>query len=190
MHGPLVSPNIQINAYACQLRCQKTFKCRYFSYMEHSGHCHLSDIFASKIHDTTAVSGPKYCTAHPVPGTFLHYSGSSMLLWFYHVFSRYYMFSKSSVDIFLAGRTWQCTTGIGGIRGNPGPGVEGVFRLTFEQCKARFAGSGHNFVYRQRSLHCQKMNHYIPGITDGNNDWQSCTQDQSQSTYASSNIVV
>ena len=91
---------------------------------------------------------------------------------------------------FFVGRTWQCTTGIGGIRGNPGPGVEGVFRLTFDQCKARFAGSGHNFVYHQRSLHCQKMNHYIPGITDGNHDWQSCTQDQSQSTYASSIIVV
>ena len=106
------------------------------------------------------------------------------------VFSRYYMFSKSSLDIFLVVRTWQCTTGIGGIRGNPGPGVEGVFRLTFEQCKARFSGSGHNFVYHQRSLHCQKMNHYIPGITDGNTDWRSCTQDQSQSTYASSNIVV
>ena len=99
-------------------------------------------------------------------------------------------FSKSSLDIFLVGRPWQCTTGIGGIRGNPGPGVEGVFRLTFDQCKARFAGSGHNFVYHQRSLHCQKMNHYIPGITDGNNDWQSCTQDQSQGTYAISNIVV
>ena len=109
---------------------------------------------------------------------------------FYHAFSRYYLFSKSSLDIFLVDRTWQCAPGIGGIRGNPGPGVEGVFRLTFEQCKARFSGSGHNFVYHQRSLHCQKMNHYIPGITDGNTDWRSCTQDQSQSTYASSNIVV
>ena len=185
------------NAEACQLRCQRTLKCAYFSYLKpdmfFAGTCHLSDIFASKIHDTTAVSGPKHCTALPVPGTLLQYSEQSMLVCFileYHAFSRYYLFSKSSLDIFLVDRTWQCAPGIGGIRGNPGPGVEGVFRLTFEQCKARFSGSGHNFVYHQRSLHCQKMNHYIPGITDGNTDWRSCTQDQSQSTYASSNIVV
>ena len=97
------------------------------------------------------------------------------------------MSSKPTLDICLVVTTWQCTTGIGGNPGIPGPGIGDVFRLTFEQCKARFAGYGNDFAYHQGSFHCQRIKDYIPGITNRNTDWQSCTQ--SQSTYASRNIV-
>ena len=98
------------------------------------------------------------------------------------------MSSKPTLDICLVVTTWQCTTGIGGNPGIPGPGIGDVFRLTFEQCKARFAGSGTDFAYHQGSFHCQRIRNYLPGITNRNIDWQSCTQ--RQGTYASSNIVV
>ena len=65
---------------------------------------------------------------------------------------------------------WQCTVGIGGRA------IGDVFRLTFDQCKAKFDGSREGFHYYPGSNHCQELTDYTPGITDGNTHWQSCTQ--------------
>ena len=79
------------------------------------------------------------------------------------------MFDPCLKSLSIAAK-WRCTTGRGGRH------VGNVFRVTFDQCKAKFSGSGSDFEYYQGSKHCKEIKNYAPGITNGNNNWQSCTQ--------------
>ena len=64
---------------------------------------------------------------------------------------------------------WRWTSGRGGRH------VGNVFRVTFDQCKAMFSGTGSDFEYYQGSKHCKEIKDYV-GSTDGRKNWKSCTQ--------------
>lgn len=74
------------------------------------------------------------------------------------------------VNICLVDDVWDCHTGAGGTA------IGNVYRLTFEECKENFFGSKSDFMYYRGNSHCQEIQDYTLGNTDGNNDWQSCTQ--------------
>ena len=68
--------------------------------------------------------------------------------------------------------------------GSSGPGIGQKYHITFEECKAKFYGTGKDFVYHfdghNKFTHCQEqeiMFHTEKGFTtDLNKDWQTCTQ--------------
>jgi len=60
------SRSVEVNADACQARCQAVAGCATFSFWPADGGCHLQDQYATKIFGSNAVSGPAFCLNYEI----------------------------------------------------------------------------------------------------------------------------